>query len=174
MLKKIFAALLVVSAVLTMTACDKEDKKPDPAPDTKTEQPGNTDDKSDVTTGEIDYEADLSTEKYDGYDYRILVRKGWLDGQYQEESQEDVVSDAIYRRNKEVEERFGITISASESSSNDYEFDALNSILAGDDAYDIIFAHSRAAFTYAVQGAAMNVLDIDTIHMDKPWWFVCA
>ena len=170
MLKKIFAALLFVSAVLTMTACDKEDKKPDPAPDTKTEQPGNTDDKSDVTTGEIDYEADLSTEKYDGYDYRILVRKGWLDGQYQEESQEDVVSDAIYRRNKEVEERFGITISASESSSNDYEFDALNSILAGDDAYDIIFAHSRAAFTYAVQGAAMNVLDIDTIHMDKPWW----
>ncbi len=175
MFKKILAALLVAGTVLTLTACNKENTKtPDNDPDTKTEQPSGTGSETGTQTGtepdEIDYESGLSTEKYDGYNYRILVRKGWLEGQYQEESQEDVIADAIYRRNKEVEERFGITISGFESSSNDYEFDALNSILAGDDAYDIIFAHSRAAFTYAVQGAAMNILDIDTIHMDKPWW----
>lgn len=151
MFKKILAALLVAGTVLTLTACNKENTKtPDNDPDTKTEQPSGTGSETGTQTGtepdEIDYESGLSTEKYDGYNYRILVRKGWLEGQYQEESQEDVIADAIYRRNKEVEERFGITISGFESSSNDYEFDALNSILAGDDAYDIIFAHSRAAF----------------------------
>ena len=169
MLKKILAALLVAGTVLTLAACDKDNKKqPDSkTPDNKVVEPDNTDK---TNTDAIDYDADLSTEKYDGYNYRILVRKGWTTSQYQEESQEDVVADAIYRRNKDVEEKYGITISVSESSSGDYEVDALNSVLAGDDAYDIIFAHSRAAFTYAVQGAAMNVLDIDTIHMDKPWW----
>ena len=42
--------------------------------------------------------------------------------------------------------------------------------MAGDDAYDVIFAHSRAAFAYAVQGAGYNIHDISTIHMDMPWW----
>lgn len=160
MLKKILAALLVAGTVLTLAACDKDDKKqPDTnTPDNKVVEPDNTN-KTDPGTDAIDYDADLSTEKYDGYNYRILVRKGWTESQYQEESQEDVVKDAIYRRNKDVEEKYGITISVAESSSSDYEVDALNSVLAGDDAYDIIFAHSRAAFTYAVQGAAMNVLD---------------
>ena len=171
MFKKILAALLVAGTVLTLAACDKDNKKqPDTnTPDNKVVEPDNTN-KTDPGTDTIDYDADLSTEKYDGYNYRILVRKGWTESQYQEESQEDVVKDAVYRRNKDVEEKYGITISVAESSSSDYEVDALNSVLAGDDAYDIIFAHSRAAFTYAVQGAAMNVLDIDTIHMDKPWW----
>lgn len=167
MLKKMLTALLIAGTVLTLAACNQEDKKqPDVTPDNNVIESEN--DKTDADA--IDYEADLSTERYDGYDYRILVRKGWTSGQYQEESQEDVVADAIFRRNKAVEEKYGITISISESSSGDYEVDALNSVLAGDDAYDIIFAHSRAAFTYAVQGAAYNVLDIDTIHMDKPWW----
>lgn len=114
MFKKILAALLVAGTVLTLTACNKENTKtPDNDPDTKTEQPSGTGSETGTQTGtepdEIDYESGLSTEKYDGYNYRILVRKGWLEGQYQEESQEDVIADAIYRRNKEVEERFGIT-----------------------------------------------------------------
>ena len=40
----------------------------------------------------------------------------------------------------------------------------------GSAAYDVIFAHSRAAFAYAVQGAGYNIHDIETIHMDMPWW----
>ena len=99
MLKKILAALLVAGTVLTLAACDKDDKKqPDTnTPDNKVVEPDNTDK---TNTDAIDYDADLSTEKYDGYNYRILVRKGWTESQYQEESQEDVVKDAVYRRNK--------------------------------------------------------------------------
>ena len=100
----------------------------------------------------------------------MLVRKGQVKSQYFDEGQEDIVDDAIFRRNKAIEEKYGITISASESSHSNYDTDALNSILAGDDAYDVIFAHSRAAFAYAVQGAGYNIHDISTIHMDIPWW----
>ena len=169
MLKKLLAALLAACAVLTFAACDKEDTKtPDTKPDTAVTDPGKTDTSADET--EIDYMSDLSTDRYDGYNYRMLVRKGKINDQYLEEDSEDLVESATYRRNKEVEERYGITITVSESNDSNYETDALNSILAGDDAYDLIFAHSRAAFVYAIQGAAMNYNDISTIHLDKPWW----
>lgn len=171
MLKRILAALLAACALGAFCAC--EDKK----------QPSNTQNTTDVSNdvktdtvgassedGEIDYTADLSTERYDGYNFRILVRKGSMNDQYLEEDSDDVVETATFRRNKEVEERYGITITASESSSNNYDTDALNSILAGDDAYDLIFTHSRAAFVYAVQGAVVNFNDVKSIHLDKPWW----
>lgn len=119
---------------------------------------------------ESDYTDDLSDETFDGYDYRILVRLGQKGSQYIDEPKEDIVDDAIYRRNKAVEDRFHVRISAYESKNSDYETDALDSILAGDDAYDVIFTHSRAAFAYAVQGACRNVLDIRSLHLDKPWW----
>ncbi len=173
MFKKIFFALLAVTAVC-LSSCDGGEKGKQP--DAEGSQTNQTQEEngSSGTDGdeiaEIDYESDLSTERFDGYKFRILVRKGSLGSQYYDEPQEDVVSNAVYRRNKIVEEKYGITITASESSSNDYETDALNSILAGDDAYDLVFAHSRAAFSYAVQGAAYNVHDIKSIHLDKPWW----
>lgn len=170
MFKKIFAAFLVAGMVFAFSACDDSNEVVNQTGDQNQTQ--TSDDQSSETDpdAEIDYESDLSTESYDGYEFRMLVRKGATKDQYFEEPPEDVVDDAIYRRNKQVEEKYGITITAAESSHNNYETDALNSILAGDDAYDIIFTHSRAAFAYAVQGAAYNVHEIETIHLDKPWW----
>ena len=40
-------------------------------------------------------------------------------------------------RNKTVEEMFNISISANFASTNNYDTDALNAILAGDDAYGL-------------------------------------
>ncbi len=170
MFKKLLAALLVAGALVSFAACgDNDTKKPNadvPQNDTPVEAP--TDPDADIE--DINLEDYLSKESYEGYNYRILVRKGNLKSQYFEEPEEDVVNNAIYNRNKAVEERYGITITAAESSHGNYETDALNSILAGDDAYDIVFAHSRAAFAYAVQGAAYNIHDIESIHVDMPWW----
>ena len=171
MLKKVLTALLVTGLVLSFASCGKKDDNPSGGNVTPTTNPtqqtgdNNTTDISD--SEDIDYDAILSKERYDGYEYRILVRKGSLDSQYFEEAQEDIVDDAIYRRNKIVEEKYGITITASESSHSNYDTSALNSILAGDDAYDVIFAHSRAAFAYAVQGAGYNIHDI------RPFTWIC-
>ena len=117
-----------------------------------------------------DYTSDLWVEDYDGYNFRILVRPGFVNDQYLEEDSDDPVESAVYKRNKTVEGMFNIEISANLSSTNSYETDALNAILAGDDAYDMILCHNGAAFSYSTQGAAVNLLDVDTIHLDKPWW----
>ena len=163
MVKKLFIVALAAISMLTLASC-KEEKQ-----NNVTNVSANNGSSS-AAEGEFDYDAQLSNERYDGYNYRILVRKGYLSKQYLEEDSEEIVESATYRRNKEVEAKYGITITASESSSAGDETDALNSILAGDDAYDLIFSHSRSAFTYAVQGAAMNINDISTINLNNSWW----
>lgn len=168
MKKRILAAILASMAVIAFTACDEEEKKQASSNKPNVEKPAaeNT-----ATDGdEIDYDALLSDDYFDGYEYRMLVRKGYAEGQAPETDSDDNVKSAVFRRNKEIEAKYGITITATESSSNGYETTALNSILAGDDAYDLILCHTRAAFTYAVQGAAYNINDIRSINLSNPWW----
>ena len=165
MIKKFLTVLLAASLLASVAACSKKDEKVKDVVSEKVEgSSSNADD------GEIDYTSDLSTERFDGYNFRILIRKTHLADQYLEEDSEDIVESATYRRNKLIEEMYGITITGSESSDHNYDTSALNSILAGDDAYDIIFTHSRAAFSYAVQGACVNFNEVESIHLDKPWW----
>lgn len=162
MFKKIAVMLIAAATALSLYACNGEENV--------SPSGGNASGNENAVSEDAFYEDGLSNERYDGYNFRMLLRKGMVGDQYQETDSDEVIDSATFRRNKSVEEKYGITITASESSNGNYETDALNSILAGDDAYDIVFTHSRAAFVYAVQGAACNVNDISTIHTDKPWW----
>jgi len=98
------------------------------------------------TEGVNDLLSDLPKADYDGYTFRILTRNGQIYDQYSEEDSEDIVRSAIYKRNKMVEELYNVEIVGFETSTGNYETEALNGILAGDDAYDLIFPHSRAAY----------------------------
>lgn len=173
MFKKILAAMLAALAVFAFSACDDDSKKSDSKNNTKQEQnvTDNTQTGGENGSEEIDYDADLSTKRFDGYEYRMFIPKGNQDSYAPEEEQSEIVTDAIYKRNKQIEEKYGITITTVEQSSNGYNSSGLNAILAGDDMCDIIFTHSRSAFIYAVQGAAYNINDIESIHTDKAWWY---
>lgn len=173
MFKKILAAVLASVAVLAFAACDKEEKKPASTPeaDSQTEVNVQQGGSSAILGDDVDYESGLSTERYDGYNYRMYIPKGGMNNYDPEEEVGDIVTDAIYKRNLQVEEKYGIEITYLEQNSGGYNSDGLNSILAGDDAYDIIFCHSRGAFVYALQGAAYNIHEIESIHTEQPWWY---
>ena len=169
-MKRILCFIISIVVLAMISACDDKDVLKQQDPESEQISDDQNGSASSDDNEEIDYTSDLSKEKYDGYNYRILVRKDSLSDQYLENDSDDLVESATFRRNKLIEQMYGITITASESSSNNYDIDALNSILAGDDAYDLVFTHARAAFVYAVQGAAYNFRDIESIHLDKPWW----
>ena len=105
----------------------------------------------------------------EGYNFRILNRKGMVEEQYVEEETGDIIKDAVYRRNETVKALLNCDITSIESSSNTAD-DALNTILAGDDQYDIIFPHSRTAFNYAVQNSLVNFNEVETINLQNDWW----
>jgi len=150
-------AILLAAVMLFCVSCKKDD----------------TASGKDTGSGEYefgDYTSDLWVEDYDGYNFRILIRPGKTADQYVEEDSADPIESAVYKRNKLIEEMFNIEITATESSDSNAETDALNPILAGDDAYDAIFSHTGTAFQYTTKGAVLNAHEIDTIHLEKPWW----
>ncbi len=113
----------------------------------------------------------IEIEDMDGYNFRMFCRPGtnMLENQYVEEETGDIINDAVYRRNETVKSLFNIEITAIESSQTKAD-DAVNTILAGDDQYDIILPHSRSAFQYAIQNTLVNFNDVKTIDTSKEWW----
>lgn len=139
-----------------------------------------TDDASDaqiseeVTTEDPRYavKEELPEKNYDGYDFRVYMRAVdvWTDEMFSDEITGDVVSDAVYNRNRKVQERFNVNFSLI-TASDDLAVDGMNSILAGDDAYDLIVPHAQASFSYANRGLVLDwKSDLPYVDLEKPWW----
>ena len=152
-LKKIACLLLALIAVFTIAACKKEEKQ-----------------------NEIVIDMDdpiikqLDIQNFNGYEFRILTRKGMLAEQYVEEQTGDIINDAIYSRNATVEALYNVKITATETNASGANTEAVSTILAGDDAYDIILSHYRSSFSYATQELLINYNDVKSLKLDNPWW----
>ncbi|MBO7405193.1 MAG: hypothetical protein J6V24_09560 [Clostridia bacterium] len=115
----------------------------------------------------------LPADGYGGYEFLMLIRPNerWIADMAADELNGEAINDAIFRRNSMVAEKFDVAIRYEESSNYNYETDAMTSIRAGDDAYDLVIPHGRASFLYANQ---MLCLDWNTslpyISLDSPWW----
>ena len=153
-MKRIACILLALISILVICSCKKEKEKVDIYV---------------PTAADAAWLSHIEQEDMDGYEFRILSRSGMRTDQYVEEQTGDIIQDAVYKRNETVKSFFNIDIVSIESSTSDAD-EAMNSILAGDDQYDIIFPHSRVAFQYAIQDAVVNFNEITTIDKSKEWW----
>lgn len=107
---------------------------------------------------------------FNGYTFRILSRpEAYVEEVYAESETGDVLSDSVWRRNQIVKELLDIEFEILESSGS-FEYDAREVIMAGDDAYDAIPTHGRAAFHYPVTGAAVDWYDLPYVDLEKSWW----
>ena len=154
--KKTLCVLLVILSIFALASCSGKDDETE---------------RSDYTlqTGDEYWLGDNPKEDMDGYEFRILSRPDMVKLQYVEEQTGDIINDAVFKRNETVKSYFNIDIVSIESGTSSGD-DALNSILAGDDQYDVIFPHTRSAFQYAIQDTLVNYNDVSTIHLDKEWW----
>ena len=92
-----------------------------------------------------------------------------------EELTGDVVNDAYYYRNLAVEDRLNVKlefqIETARGDSDDTFLPLLqNSVLSGSGSYDIAAAHSHRMSSAAASGLLANLLNVDYIDFDMPWW----
>ncbi len=89
----------------------------------------------------------------------------------------DVVNDAIYERNLQIEDRLKVKLNFIGTEGNVGNSDAYlkvvsNSFNSGDRDYDILASHSRTGAVVASAGMAMDILSVEESYLDfsKPWW----
>ncbi|MBR4959810.1 MAG: hypothetical protein IKY52_02825 [Clostridia bacterium] len=86
----------------------------------------------------------------------------------------EALNDAIYNRNRLIEEKFDIALQET-LVTDTWELKAVASeartaIAAGDDEYDIMYIPMGGASPLITEGCFLNLREIDTIQFDKDWW----
>jgi len=115
--------------------------------------------------------------KFSGNTFTILSREEFQFGTEMgvDEENGDIVNDAVFRRNKAIEDRFDITIDVikipgiwgKEASFNNT---VKNSVKAGDNAYDLIAGYAAAVTPLATDGVLLNWNKVPYIDYGAPWW----
>ena len=145
----------------------------DPSMDSTDEQNGNLE-KTD--TGQIKYTADYLPDKtYGGYEFRVVVPENnvfdlTLSANIEEETG-DTVNDAIYRRNRLIEERYDIAIKQI-NGPDWWDLSKLfqKSVVSGSDDFDLGMMIARDAWATALKGAVMPIGRLPYVDISQPWY----
>ena len=92
-----------------------------------------------------------------------------------EEITGDIVNDAIFNRNEQVQKRLNVKFTFTEQKGDNgnraafLQF-AQKSYQAGEKAYDIVPTYSRTAGMMAINGLCYDMSDLPYLDFEKPWW----
>ena len=174
--KKIISIFIISITIMSFlfTSCDN-------TPQQNTESNGTNDDMSINMNTEENFEdavarleANLPEVNYDGDTFTFLVHEAdgngyW--GSYEifaEEETGEAINDAVYRRNRTIEDRLGIEIK--EVRTNDVNSLATRTIRADDPEYDCIMPRITGAASMATSGYLVSYDQLPYIDLTNPWW----
>ena len=163
---KLFTLLL--AALMLSTACGQA-----PAGETEpvSAETAGTADTAEEETALQDHLPDVDLE---GYNYRMMVHGTDVHkaDTYIEELNGNLISDAVFNKITTVEDRFNVDVTLNEDNSADASSieTSKQSILAGDDAFDMIQGHDLNMVSGMLQNLFYNVYEVPYLDMTKPWW----
>ena len=118
--------------------------------------------------------AEIPDVKYDGYEFKILGGKiastsyAVQEEIFAEEQNGEPLNDALYDRNKMVEDKLGVTIVKVES--DNVASDMSKSVMAADEAYDAALDTIMSHVSGINGGVVTDLTELPYIDIDKPWW----
>lgn len=168
-----FMLALMMAASALISCSSDSDAASDTAADNETSLPTASDT---VTEAETEYITHLSAGfepiDYDGYEFTFITKsradaKAWwyID---REDLDGEVLNDAIFERNRTIEEAYGVTIEALYSSN--VKTDVPKYITAGDDAFDVMFCAIDNSSSFITGGYTLDFNEIENIDLDREWW----
>lgn len=161
-----YSLTALLLALLTVASCGGTGSSTD------TTAPDSMEDTTTAVTNPID---ELVIRDFGGVDFNIL---SWDHSQMSAtEENGDIINDAVFRRNKKVEEMFNVNINIDNSIAvrNQGKYaewwqTIMNSILAGDNTYDLAGGYGHRFASDSMTGYFKNLCEIDSIDLTKPWW----
>lgn len=155
--------LLVIASATVLFSC-KDDTKPD---DEK--KPGDEDNQ--VAEGD---HPKLKAQTFDGATVTIMARGAdfthWRAVDiYAEEENGDRINDAVYKRNRAVENKYDVNIAMIAAGST-MKDDAYKEIVAGTASFDIIVSNGTILSYLAQNDCLTDLYEVDNLYLDQPWW----
>jgi len=177
-MKRFIRIIALVMAIMTLAgafvAC-AETNTPEVTTEGNSGAASTTAPGDDVTQAETEYEEDDLADSYN-FDTTVTIYM-WSDYTMMEfyaEESGDIIDDAIFNRNNDVENRLGITIEFVEEpgsakkmtpwmtrAENDWQ---------ADNEYDIYAGYSRCAPQMVLKGMTANLLEHEAFSVEKSWW----
>lgn len=165
-------ALLMVGATLIACADDETPDNPD-QPNTPN-NPDDPDKGQDEEEDPYNVADSLKDVSYDGAEFTILYfSESYLDTFYIPDRTGDLIDNAVYNALSSTEERFDVTIEAIKAASDtEYSYIALvkTQIQSGLTDFDIANVHDVLGANLSLEGALVNILDVEQFDFEKPWW----
>lgn len=180
-MKKKLTVWLLLAAMLTSTLAACSGTNPDTpetsAPSgTQTDAVQTTDTEVVTETGRAGAKDTLPEDlRFDGKTVNILAMKEladydvWGEG----EGSADIVFDAVYNRNKTVEERLGVEIVPDIHAVKwqDYSNLMRNMVNGGDDTYDFFFAMGNATIQSGNDNLFLDLSGAKYLDFEQKWWW---
>lgn len=175
-MKRALSTLCLMCVLLSMSAASISCGDNTTAEDTTG---GNADDTTETATEEVTTEQDikstLPTADFDGDEFNIFL---WEYTQMAAtEENGDIINDAVYRRNADIEELYNVKLSftvrdgSSESGKASEWFKTITaSILAGDGSIDLAGGYGYMLASNSLDGNYVNLCDVSPINFADPWW----
>lgn len=161
-MKRLVSMLLI--SLLLMAACSSNtsDENKESAP-------------SDTTAAVTEAETlsdELPDRDFEGAAFQFLTRECCTHskGLFANENSGDTVENAVYTRNRLVEERFNITIAEPVLDTDAMPEKLVNAIMSGDGTYDAAVVHFRYLGSMVVSGYLADLTDVEYLDFDKIWW----
>lgn len=83
-----------------------------------------------------------------------------------------LINDTVFMRNAQIEEQFNIHIA--ENRLRNASTVAYDTILAGEELYDVVMPYINSSAPNAQAGLYLDLNAIDNLHLENPWWDVRA
>ncbi|MCL1793005.1 MAG: hypothetical protein FWG34_03960 [Oscillospiraceae bacterium] len=175
MAKRIMAFVLVAALALPFAvSCSGETGKENVK---DTDSGGeNREEGQNVEQAEVKVYPDLEPKDFGGYEFTFLTRTiqnvDWVEWDHRDLSSEelngDIINDAVFNRNKKIEEKYNVAIT--ESVVTDFAGTLRKTVRSGDDLYDIAVPHLMEVAALAQDGSITDIFQVPRFDFGKPWW----
>lgn len=171
--KRILALILASMMLLSAAACSDSGTNDETTAQTAGENTEVVAEEA-VVEEEAGPVAELPDKTYDGEEVMFLTSLSagydWYTSYeiYAEELNGQLINDAVFQRNTEIEELLDIKIA--ETKIENCHTTAKSSITAGDKQFDVVMPYMNSTITLAVEGSLLDLKQIPYLDLDKPWW----
>ncbi|MGI6742835.1 MAG: hypothetical protein ACOX4O_04130 [Eubacteriales bacterium] len=167
----ILSALLLISLLaLSFAGCGSE----------KSDAPGQDTGKAaaETTTEETAPSDGLPPDlRFDGEEYVIYSREEhiWMNEMVTDDMNGEIVNDAVYNRQKIVEDRLGVDIGVVRApgtwgSHIQFHDKVRANVQAGDNEFQLVAGYAYYVTSMAIEGVFTNLLHVPYLNFDQPWW----